>query len=127
MEMAMQVIRRLRKSAAVPSEEMTAEEAVKLVARLMRTPPMGRAQKIKGKRYDLPLPGGEPGEVKLTNGHLYRRDGFRHSVSNLFGHGEGENDGEYFIIAGRRRFPHPGLSWPDNVFFFLFFSRSQLK
>jgi hypothetical protein len=105
---------------------MTAEEMVKLVAALMGTKPMGRAQKTKGNRYDLRLPGGELGEVKLTNGHPYQLEGFRHSVSNLFGHGVDENDAEYFIIGGRRKFPRLELTWPDNFLFFCFFARSQL-
>ncbi|WP_164091335.1 hypothetical protein [Comamonas thiooxydans] len=123
----MKLIRRHRKSAIVPARDMTPEGMVEYIADLMGTIPQGRNQKIKKQRFDLLLPGGEPGEVKFSNGHPYRHDGFRHSVSNLFGLGDDENDGEYFIIAGRRRIPHPELTWPDNTFFFLFFSRSQLK
>lgn len=123
----MKMIRRHRKSAVVPSRDMTPEWMVEYIAGLMRTKPRGRNQKIKTMRFDLLLPGGEPGEVKFSNGHLYGYDGFRHSVSNLFGLGDDENDGEYFIIAGRRKIPRPELTWPDNTFFFLFFSRSQLK
>ena len=126
----MAVIRRRRRSAMPVPEEMNAEKMVKLIARLVRVEPNGRAQKTRGKRFDLPLPTNgdvrwSNGEVKWSDYHPYGDGGFRHSFSNLYGHGEG-NDAEHYILVGTRRTPFDGPTPLDKAFFFLFFSRSQL-
>lgn len=126
----MAVIRRRRRSAMPVPQEMTAEKMVRLIAWLVRTEPNGRAQKTRGKRFDLPLPTNDEvkwsnGEVKWSDYHPYGDGGFRHSFGNLFGLGEG-NDAEHYILVGTRWIPFDGRTPLDKKYFFLFFSRSQL-
>lgn len=120
----MKVIRRQRPRWLMPVPvELNWEKVEMLIATLVGGAPTGRAQKKRGCRFDVYF--GTNGEVKYSDYHPYR-GGFRHNYSNVYGYGEG-SDAEHYVFVGRRRLPFESTTPLDRFFFFLFFSRSQLK
>lgn len=129
----MKLVRRRSRPAMPISlvKESESEKWEKKIAKHIGGEVSGRAQKTKGNRLDIRLPtsGNAPSanfEVKCSDLHPYGKGGFRHNVSNLFGHGEG-NDAEYYILQFTRQIPFDGRTQEDKKSFFLFFSRSQLR